>query len=160
MSTPIPNTNNDTQRGKDALQYFHNRALNYPENYKLRYEELIQYLDQKYKGVFFDGFGFGIVSAGMTEGQVQQGMEALADQGKGRLPNQMNAYFNALIDPARSFSFSDAAREVIKGTARDLVEGAAATGKAVLSASSSLLTILPIALGAGVILFFYMKGKH
>lgn len=150
---------NDVKLGRDSLVYFHNQALKYPQNYNLSFQELIN----NYPPVFLEGFGFGIASAEMSDRQVRDGMIALADAGEGRLPARQGDFFNALIGPATSVSFTDAAAETLKGTARDVLGGLEEVGNTAITTlknTSALVTYLPYVAFAALVGYAAMKVKR
>lgn len=152
----------DVQRGKEALLFFHNEALKFPDNYRLTFEELCQLLQDQSHGAFLDGFGFGINSAGFGSDRVQNAMADLADQGEGRVPSSWNSFFNAIQKEGQKFSFSDAANATLSGTARDIAGGLEEVGKVSLSTLSNLgdvVKYVPYLLFAGLGFYIYLKAK-
>ncbi len=154
---------NQIKLAKEALTFFHNRASQYPENYRLQFEELVSYYQNKTGNSFLDGFGLALESVDLPTRRVKASMEALADAGEGKLPAQWNAFFGSLSQEATSFSFVDAANEVVAGTARDIANVAVEVGQSAGKLASGLANVLPflpyLAFG-GLALVIFFKAKR
>lgn len=110
------------KRGRNALAYFHNKALNYPD-YKLTLDELVDLLDSRSRN-FTEGLGLGIVMSEAPERNVKAGMETLAVNGKGKIP-ATNASFTQAIanNVASNISYVDALTFTATESAKQLGEG-------------------------------------
>lgn len=153
---------NDIKAGRDALVYFHNEALKYPENYRLSFEELVNYYQTQAHGQFLEGFGFAITATEMSDRKVRDALIDLAQSGKGKLPAKWMDFFNAIQKGAAEISFTEAANAVLIGTARDIGTGLAAVGETVIDTAknaSGLVTMLPYVAFAGVIGYVYFRVK-
>ena len=145
--------------GRDALVYFHNECLDYPENYHFSYEQLIDELQKQSKGQFLDGFGFAISSSNADQSQVKQSMIWLAKMGKGHLPQKWNAFFQSLSNQTTSPSFISAAVYTVEASSLNIAHGAQAVGDAVISTGKTLTTIGPIVAVAAILFIVFMRTK-
>lgn len=150
---------NDIDRGREALKYYHNESVKFP-NYGLKFDELIL----RFGGAdFLDGLGLAINSNSMSDSHVQDAMENLANQGKGRMPGSFSVFFKALSDREGNLTFSDwvgGIPEISKNIASDIGKGAAEIGNAVIDTGKSLLIVGPLLIVAAVIFIGYSKVKR
>lgn len=157
------NASNDIKRAKDALTFFHNKALSYSDNYNFQAGELFSFLNDRQNGQFLEGFGFAINAGDVSETKVKNAMENLADQGQGRLPMTNAAFFRALSDEAVKTSFIDAAKSVASDSASDIGVGLKRVGDTVIETAKNaggIVTMLPfLALLVGGY-FVYLKVKR
>lgn len=152
----------DIKAGRDALVYFHNEALKFPANYRLQFEELVSSLQSMAKGQFLEGFGFAISSSDFDDGQVKRAMQELARAGEGKLPTRWMSFFDALQGQIGNASFGTIANEVLKGTARDLVEDIQQVGNTAietLKSTGELVKLLPYVAFAGIVGYIYFRVK-
>jgi hypothetical protein len=152
---------NEIKLGSDALTYFHNQALRYPDNYSMSFEQLKEVMSKKSNGQFLSGLGFAIETAKLPERDVRESMERLADAGEGKIPVRWNDFFNALNRDPSGFSF-DAFIGTVKDTASDIGEGLVQVGgvaKDTLKAAGGYVTYLPLMafLGLGAFIWFRVK---
>lgn len=150
-------------KGKEALTYFHNQAMLYP-NYNLTYQRLLDIVGggEKKNGYFLEGLGLAIEEVGeggwFSGNKTKTAMESLADKGKGRIPQQ-SAFFSAIAGEAMNINWFDAAPSVVVGVAQDVVEGVAEGGKSVITTLKSLNVVLPAVAVAAVLYLIYAKVK-
>ena len=142
------------------MMYFHNQALTYP-GYGLTFDQL---LDAAGGGgiktsIFLEGFGFAVEQVGLNAGKLQTAMEALADNGGGRLPANQSAFFKALSNEAQNISWVSATPSIVLGVATDVIKGVAAGGESVITTLKSLNVIFPIMIVGAVIYIFVQKVK-
>jgi hypothetical protein len=149
----------DEQRGKEALSYFHNEALSYPQNYSMSLESLCDILQKKSSGAFLDGFGFTVANAGLSTSQVKKAMQQLADAGQGKIPSNWHDFFSALQGQVGNISFIDAASYTFVESVKDIGNGAAAVGNAVITTGSMITTVLPYAVFAALAFIMYSKTR-
>jgi len=152
---------NQIDKGREALKYFHNQACKY-SSYNLTFDQLLSQVGGKRPDIFLEGMGTAIEATGMGSGKVEDAMEALADRGQGKVPASMNSFFSALSDRATTITFTDAvgaAPQIATEVAGDVVKGAASVGDTVLTTLSSLQTILPLLVVGGVIYVFVSKVR-
>jgi hypothetical protein len=151
----------EIKRGVDALTYFHNRALRYPENYSISFDDLKIRLSEVSKGQFLSGFGFAIENSELSERDVRESMERLADAGAGKIPSRWNDFFNALHREPSGFSF-DALVSTVKSTASDIGSGLKQVGDVsidTLKNAGGYVKFLPMLafLGIGAYIWFRVK---
>lgn len=129
------NNEDYVKRGRNALAYFHNRALKYPD-YNLSLDQLVNILNSRSKN-FVQGLGDGIILVDASEKNIKAGMELLADRGKGKIP-ATNASFTQAIasNIADNISYVDAlsytAVESGKQIASGVSEGLETVGNSVI----------------------------
>lgn len=150
---------NDVDRGREALKYYHNESVKYP-NYGLTFDQLIQ----RFGGFdIVEGLGLAINSSEMSDSHVQEAMENLANQAKGRMPSSFSVFFKALSDREGNLTFTDwvgGLPEISKNIASDIGKGAVEVGNAVLDTGKSLLVIGPLLIVAAVVFIGYSKVKR
>lgn len=159
MSFPNYQSQNDIDRGRAALRYFHNQASTYAA-YDLTFDELISKLGGKVPAYFLEGLGMSCVD--VPEYQVKQAMEALANAGQGRLPAQPFAFYKAISDRASILSVRDwvsAAPAIAVETAKDVAAAAQGVGQTVIQTASSLKSILPLLIVGAVVFVVVSKAR-
>lgn len=150
----------DIDFAREALLVFHNRSAMY-SGYDFTFD---QFLDQVGGGgakttAFLDGFGLAVRSIGLSTSELNSAMQALADQGQGRIPENKNVFFKALSDQAQDINWISATPKIIAGVTTDVVKGVAAGGESVITTLKSLNTVLPLVIVGGVIWFIVQKFK-
>lgn len=145
--------------GREALKYFHNKALGY-SNYDLNFDQLIAKVGGKIPLKFLEIFGDTILNVELSTSKLKNAMESLADAGQGRLPQYQTAWFQALSNEAMNYSWVDAASFVSKETAKDIVKGAQVAGDSILTTLKGLGFVLPFIVIGGLIFFTYNKVKR
>lgn len=96
----------------------------------------------------------------MTDDQVQASMQALAQQGGGKIPTDFNSFAAVFTNVATQVNFFDALWYTVAATAHDVGAGAAAAGQGLLDAGSTILAYKNyIMLGAAALasLILYMR---
>ena len=153
---------NDVKIAKEAMTYFHNEALSYPENYSMSYDQLVAYYQAKTKGYFMEGLGFAINNIELSSSKIKSGMQNLAKEGEGKLP-KWNDFYQRMGNEASNPSFLDAAAATLSGTASDVASGFKEVGGAVITTAKNTLGVLPmlpyLALLAGGF-YVYMSVKR
>lgn len=111
------------QRGREALAYFHNRALRYSD-YKLSFDDLITLVSNRGYKNFVQGLGMGIIDAEISERNVKSGMELLADKGKGKIPSTNGAFTQAIAsNVSENISYVDAIAYTAKESSIQIATG-------------------------------------
>jgi len=151
----------DISRGKEAVRYFHNRALFY-DGYDLSFDDsCIAIAHGKDPQYFLEAFGLIIenllLDGTITQSKIRNAMEKLADDGGGRIPSNQQAFFSALSNSATNFSWIEATKYTASQTASTVVQGTQQIGNAVIASGSGLLSILPLLAIGGVVAFIYFK---
>ena len=150
---------NDIDRGREALKYYHNESVKFP-NYGLTFDELIT----RFGGSnFLEGMGLVINSGEMSDSHVQEAMENLANQGQGRMPGNFSIFYKALSDREANLTVRDwvgGIPEISKNIASDIGKGAVQIGNAVIDTGKSLLVVGPLLIVAAVIFIGYSKVKR
>ena len=141
------------KRAKDALVHFHNRALQYPENYSVSFDELLNALRAR-SANFLNNFGAALDAANLPERRVREGMEALADLGKGKLPRRSADWFDFILDGMENIRFSEA----LKGAVADTVKSVGGVAEAGLTGIKWSLYSLPVILLVGVAVVAFVKS--
>ena len=153
---------NDLKQGKEALIYFHNASLKFPENYSQSFEALLSHLQDSSHGLLVENLGYAINLSEMSDSQVRRAMESLASRGEGKLPSSWNAFITALNSTSGEINFVDAVRETASGTASDIGAGfqeVGAVASDTLKSIGSLLPALPFVVFAGLAYFVFLKSK-
>lgn len=152
----------DEARGLAALRAFFNMsAQNFGSKFPYANFDLFYDAVRQTKGARFiaEGLGLTIVVNNMSDSQVTSAMSALARQAQGRLPSNLNGWFQALSNEAAKINFLDAAVYVTTESAADVVKGAQAVGDAVVDTGKSFLAVGPLALLAAGLFILYRKSK-
>ena len=141
----------DYRAGVEAFRYWHNRALQYPSNYKMSFDASIASVNKK-SSAFFEGLGLAIHAAEIPESRVKSVMEKVADQGQGLLPVKLNDFFNALKNDAVQIRFMDAVKATVAGSAADLATGFQEVGGSIVTTGKWVTTLMPVVL-VGALLY-------
>ena len=147
------NVQDEIKKGKEALLYFHNASLKYSSYPLSSVDELaIQVSGSEKKApIFLEGLGFAIYEAGsvqLSDSRVRGVMESLAYQGKGKVPDSMNAFFNALTGASVTINWIDATKVVATNVTKEVVDKV-----------SSFSGYLPYIVGGALFLAVYTKVK-
>ena len=152
---------NDIDKGRQALVYFHNESLKYP-NYSYTFEELLIAVGKSHQDIFLDGFGFAVTANDMSDSKVKMAMEALAHKTMGNIPSNNNTFFKALSDAQMELSPLDyikATPEVLFESVKDIGAGVKEFGDSTITTLKSLNAILPLAIVGGVLFVFISKVR-
>ena len=162
----------DTTTGQNAMQYFYNEAMTYPNvPYPAAWADFITYINQANPGLF-QSLGMVINNTGVSTTQVQNAMIKMADNGQGQLPVTSNgltnwgAFSSAIGQAGMNPSFWSALVYTAEATADQVASGAATVaedvGQGVISTGSMLATLttyLPyVLLAAGGLYIFVLAG--
>lgn len=151
------------QKGREAVQVFHNASLSYP-NYKLSFDALLNQVSKGHPTVFLGGLGLAIDN--INQGSwfnfvnVDKAMKNLAEQGKGRVPSDMNVFFTALSDDAQNINWVDAIGFTSVESAKKVGEGLQEVGDITLDTLKSFGAVLPLALLLGAGFIFYSRVRQ
>lgn len=151
----------DLEAGKKGLEYFRIASLPYPKFKSMSYNDLLSLVGGKNPDIFLDGFGFTINSLEMSQGQVQEAMQYLAQAAQGGIPKQ-TLFFQALSTRLTNITTSDyilGLPSIAKDTAVDVVKGAQQVGDAVLDTGKTLLMVGPLLVVLAVIFIGYGKTR-
>ena len=150
-------------RGLSAYVYFHNEALNFPDNYSMDLPS-VQALITGLSPNFFQLFGNAVVQSGLDEPTIQTKMVALADTNQGLLPSHLSEFLKT-VDPvnldAGTMTWTTTIKAVAEGVGAAAVQGvqaAAVVGQAGISGITSTLKFLPLLLGIGIAIYAFSKG--
>lgn len=129
--------NADTLAGRQALYYFHERAIqlsaDVPKDFNAFLEAVrVTYFPRATIDPLLEGLGLGINSTGVSDSRVRSAMNALASQGGGKLPSRWTAFFDKIKNEAMNPGFLDMAAYVVRQSASDLVEGAQNVGNTLI----------------------------
>lgn len=152
---------NDIDRARQAMVYFHNESLKYP-NYTLNFEELLLAVGKQHQDIFLDGFGFAINANDMSDSKLKMAMEALAHKTKGNIPASNSTFFTALSDAKMQLTPLDyiaATPEVLFESAKDIGKGVVEFGDTTITTLKSLNAVIPILVLGGVIFIFVSKVR-
>lgn len=151
-------------RGREAFQYFHNRASRY-SGYSYTMDEALKIVARSEKniGIFTDSIG-GLIreiqgDGFLTGNKVKNAMENLADKGAGKIPDR-NTFFAALSSEAQDFTFREAAPFVLVESAKEVATGAQAVGDSIITTGKILTTIGPIVVVAAILYVVFYKTKQ
>lgn len=145
----------DTTVGIDALKIFHNRSAQF-SNYTISWDEFKAHYGSKFL-IYAEGVGLVINVNQMGAAQVRAAMEALADQGQGRLPADAQAFQRALGNEAGRIDWVDLTKEVATGTALEVAGGLQAFGDSLISTLGALNWIFPFVIVLGLLWVSYRK---
>lgn len=150
----------DIARGRSALIYFHNEALQYPQNYPFKtFQQLLDKLNAD-SPTLIQTIGAAIPDSHLSESEIQAGMEAMADDGQGRLPRRYADFMNFLVAGSYAhISFADALVGGVSDTAKQLAQSGVKIGEAAAGGVTNTLTILPIIAFSAVMLFVFLNSK-
>lgn len=151
------------QKGREAIIYFHNDSVVYP-NYDLTLDELIYQVSKGKPAIFLEGFGFAIESLntdGFFSGNVvKDAMEKFARRAQGRIPDNMSAFFNALSNEATQVNWVEATGYVAKDVAVQVGDGLVEIGDTVTTTLKSVGVILPILVVGALAFIVIEKSKR
>lgn len=153
----------DIGKGKEALGYFHNQALKYPD-YDLSFEELINKVGggPKKSPIFLEGLGFAVNQIGnqyLAPSKLRASMEELADKGAGKIPANSSAFFSAISGQAQSISWIDAIPVIAADTAVAAVNELAGVGSGILNSVRAVSFILPVLVVGALVYFVSEKTR-
>lgn len=144
--------------GREALMFFHNQAMRFPDNYKMSFDQLISYVKSLNKYAV-EGLGDSILANSMETGDVRDAMERLADNSKGRVPTNWMTFSRALVEEITDHSLFKAVSFTVVESAKDVGTGLVKTGETLLTTLKGLGIIFPILVIGGAIYFYSMKVK-
>ena len=147
------NVQDEIKKGKEALLYFHNASLKYSSYPLSSVDELaIQVSGSEKKApIFLEGLGFAIYEAGsvqLSDSRIRGVMESLAFKGKGKVPDSMNAFFNALTGASVAINWVDATKVVATNVTKEVVEKV-----------SNYSSYIPWIVGAALFFAVYDRAK-
>lgn len=150
------------QKGREAMVYFHNDSVVYP-NYNLTLDALIHQVSKGKDSIFLEGFGFAIEQLntdGFFSGNVvKNAMEKFARRAQGRVPDNMSAFFNALSNEATQVNWVDATGYVAKDVAVQVGDGLVQVGETVTTTLKGLGMVLPFLVVGALIFIVAEKSK-
>lgn len=152
---------NDIERGREAMVYFHNSMVGYP-GYELTLDEMIEQVSKGKPQIFLEGLGFAIISIDMRESQVRDAMTNLAAKCGGRMPANNVVFTNALSNRIQNISLTDwvyGSPEIALNIGKDVVKGAQQVGDTILTTAGGLLAIAPLGIIAAVVFIGYMRTR-
>jgi hypothetical protein len=141
----------NTAKATTALNYFFNRASQYPDNFQLTSVDQLIAAVTAQNSYFMIGFGSAINSVedsnvGYGDSQLQTTMEKLADTGQGMIPSNWNTWFSAVGQAASNPSFWTSIEFTAAQTVGQVSSGVLNVGTGLvqgLSATTSLLKYAP-----------------
>lgn len=159
---------NDVDWGREAVKFFHNRMASNFSNYTISMDELIRRISTYTAGnsqpdIFLDGLGFAISSNNMSESQVQDAMEKLADISGGNIPSNPSVFEKALTDRLQNITAGDwigAAPTIAAETAATALSGIQAVGDSVIATGKTLTAIAPFLIVGAVIFIVYARARQ
>ena len=164
ISFPKTNMPDQIDRGKNVFTYFHNEAINFPSNYSLSFNGVVQLIGQKSPN-FFQLFGKAVQNSLLDETTLRNRMIALADTNGGLLPTELSLFLKA-VDPVNIEAGSMTWGTTFKAVAAGVYEGSAQIGETVSNIGTAGITgitgtfkYLPLILGAGIAVYAFTKAK-
>lgn len=154
---------NDIDRGREAMMYFHNQMSTYAKYKGTTLNQMIDVVSKGKPDIFLDAFGFAINANEMRDAQVKDAMVALAQRSSGVIPPNQSQFFNALTARIQAITVTDtffASPEIAKGMAGDVITGAKEIGDAVIDTGKSLLVIGPILIVAAIVFIGYSRTRQ
>lgn len=150
---------NDIARAKGALLYFHARALSYPDKYDYTAQQLYDHYSEV-SPKFLQYLGSSLSESGLSDSDIQIGMEQIADDGQGKVPAHPGDFFDFLISGAKNKITSwDVVKAVGEGVAQATGAVAKVTGDT-LSNAAGLVKYVPFLLFAGLAYFIFSKARR
>lgn len=145
------------------MKYFHNTSTAFP-GYNLSFQQLLDQVGGRgvQTDIFLEGLGFAIESIGtdwLGGDKVQEAMNRLALQGKGRIPSNRTVFFTALSDEAQNVSWVDASKFVAVESAKEIGGGLVQVGDTLLTTIKGLGFFFPIVVIGGVLFIAVSKIK-
>lgn len=150
--------NTQVDQARKALLYFHNRSLKY-SGYKITFDELLNRLYKNKPQVGLPLLNNAIVISELSESEIKRLFENLADQGKGRIPSNANAFFDVLRGEVSNVTWSEI-REALSQSASDISQGVMSGGEGIIDTLKSLNVILPIVIVGAVIYLIIQKTRQ
>lgn len=148
------------EKGLEVLQYFHERAQNYPA-YTFSFDDLKQAMmpgrNELSINMLISGLGDAVNFAELSMSEVKDLMYELADRGEGKIPGNWNSFRGAIEQGAKGPGFFDAVSFVTTESVKDLVSYTGQGISAAASVTTSVfknykLLLIVAALGLGVLL--------
>lgn len=161
-------TQEDVDRGEKILSQFHMYASRFPD-YGLSFEELKSKYTAK-SPAFLESLGFAANASGefLTDAKTEEAMQALANAGQGKIPQNPSSFFNSLNKSAQNVSWWDAIPFVATETGKTVAEGLERGGSAIIQVAEQAeksvgvwkyaIWLLPLFLGVAVM--NRVKGKQ
>jgi hypothetical protein len=148
------------ERGQHAFRYWHNySAENFPQNYKIPESGAQAYINANAPRLF-EFMGKWAIQANLSETEIRDRMQAFSKATKGLLPKKLNLFLDAL-DPVKDPNITtfDTIRLYTGAVVGGVADTAADLAKSSGEALKSSLSMLPVALVAGILLFAFVKAK-
>lgn len=146
----------------EGLRPWHNAALNYPENYSLSYEQLLQKIDRD-SPTWRENFGSSVIAAQEYLGMaaVNNAMVALANENEGKATTYPDGswrgaeFHEALYGKVSGWNV-DRLSAVASGVAQDVVDKVDSTAKLFVGGSIAYIAIAGL---LAVLVFANSAGK-
>lgn len=131
------------------------------------YQDILQtYVQMKHGKTQLTGLGLGVKTIDMSESDIEDAMESLADKANGKLPSSVGAFTQALTDKATNPSFLsyDAFKSIASGTISDLSDISQSVGNTVINTTkgieglSKLKYVLPVGILLAIGYYAYTRG--
>lgn len=135
----------DIERGRQAVTYFHNASLGFSEYGGRSLSDLLALYGKK-ADIYLEGIGLAIHVNGLSDSKVKTAMIALANNSRGRIPKDHQAFIAALGNEAAKVSYLDLSATVAKDVVVSVAEGAQAVGDNVIGTLKILNFVWPFAL--------------
>lgn len=159
---------NKIAAARSALMYYHNReCYKYPSVYKYTFDQFLDAIgggNPQKTTTILEGLGGSILSIQqdgfLSDTQIRDAMEDLADKSEGRIPASYQTFFNVLGGKAQDVSFLDAAWATAKGTTEKVAGGVKEIGETAIAVGSSLNVVAPILIFGAIIFIFYSRTRQ
>lgn len=142
-------TDQNIDRARSALKYFHNQSAVYP-GYSISFDELLLKINRDKSAnvtTFLNIYGKSILTSELSTSEIKDIMENLARKGQGRIPSDSNVFFQALISEVQNISWV----QIVKETAGDIAGGVQSFGENVNFTLKGLNMIFPFVVIGGLV---------
>lgn len=157
------NKDPDYIRGIKILRMYHDFMLNYPSQYKISFDDLIAVFESKFgitkAPIYIEGIGLAANINEMSDSDCEDAMEALADAGQGKIPDNWQAWSNALGEVAKNPGFFKALTFTAVETAKDVGTGFQKLGDTLITTMNIGRYFLPVLILGGAALYVYFRIK-
>lgn len=152
-------------RGLQTLRYFYDRATSYPE-FQMSFDDFINVVKTQNRFAVNSVGGSTFLAlenqTGLTETDIQEAMELLADSGQGKIPENWMSYSSAITQKAINPSFFTSLKYTAAASVGDITRATASAGENLvkgLGGLSNLMKYAPLILiGAGALYLFTQGG--
>lgn len=139
----------DKDLGLKVFKAFHswNKSF-HPTVFKYSLDEFLNFYGKK-KDIYLDGIGGGVRESGISDSRIDSAMRSMAQQSKGKIPENPLDMFKYLINESVKINWVDAVTYTVTESSKDVLSGAESVGKTLITTGKIINFLLP-----AILLFF------